>query len=73
MSKQSKIEEIKEVIRSKQKPGTLMQIFIQAKPTDERRYFNQVPWAIDVNVNCPDEAAANKLKEFLLADRALQT
>jgi len=67
MSKTDKLERLREAVQGKIKPATSMRIFVQPQPSAERRFYAAVPWPIDVNVNCPTEATANDLKEFLSA------
>jgi hypothetical protein len=68
MSKQTKIQEIKEVITGIHKPITYMKIFVQATPNDEQVYFTKIPWDKSVEVICCNEAGARMLEEFLSTD-----
>jgi hypothetical protein len=71
MSKQSKIELIKEVITGIHKPKPYMKIFVQASPTDEQVFYTKVPWHQSIDVNCCDEAGAKSLEAFLSNDLTL--
>lgn len=68
MSKQAKIEEIKEVIKGIHRPTPYMKIFVQATPTDEQAYYSKVPWSKSVDVICCNEAGAKMLEDFLSSD-----
>lgn len=68
MSKQAKIEQIKEVIKGIHRPTPYMNIFVQAAQTDERTYYSKVPWSINVDVMCVHEAGAKMLEEFFSSD-----
>jgi hypothetical protein len=68
MSKQLKIEQIKEVVIGRHKPRPCMKIFIQRSPVDESKYYTEIPCANNVEITCPDEACAKTLEEFLTTD-----
>ena len=68
MSKQSKIEAIKEVMTGVHKTITFMKIFEQATPADEKAYYSKVPWSKNVDVICCNEAGAKLLEDFLSSD-----
>ena len=59
MSKQQKIEGIKEIILSKEKPACYMSIFIYAGK--EPRYYKKIPWERDIDISCADKATADEL------------
>jgi hypothetical protein len=63
MSKQTKIEGIKEVILSKEKSKFFMKIFIKEGNTN--RYYKSIPWDKDIDVTCTNQAGANSLIEYL--------
>ena len=66
MSKQTKIEEIKEIMKSQRKLKYEMKIFIQAKPKDERRFYKSVPWDKEnIEVTCTNKAGADSLIQYL--------
>lgn len=65
MSKNDKVERIREAIQHKTRTATNMKITIQKNPTDQGSFYAKVPWDKDIECNVPDAASAEMLKDFL--------